>query len=54
MHLRIKKSKGKENEVEVWEWSIKLDLKLKKMIKTFEVDEIMMKKPGSNTGWSWW
>ena len=52
MHLRIKKPGGKENKVEVWEVKYKTRFKAEEMIKTFEVDEIMIKKPGSNTGWS--
>ena len=41
-----------------WSWSLRMKYKIRfeveKMMKTCEVDEIMMKKSGSNTGWSWW
>ena len=43
-----------KNEVEVWRWSIKLDFEVKEMVKTSEVDKVMLKKSGSNEGWSWW
>ena len=42
-----------KNEVEVWRWSIKLDFEVKEMVKTSEVDKVMLKKSGSNEGWSW-
>ena len=43
-----------KNEVEVWRWSIKLNFEVEEMVKTSEVDKVMLKKSGSNEGWSWW